>query len=426
MKRAPHVLFISGSVGLGHVTRDLAIASALRARCPDLRLLWLAGDPARQVLLEAGEVLAPESGHFGGETEFAETLAEGFKLPLTDPLALLKSPRALRGACGLRRHQKRNLRLFRELIGREHFDLVVGDEIFDLMVAFAFRPALRPAPLATIVDFVGLDTPSRNPLEWVWVQVLIWSMAWVLRRLPRVSDLTLMVGEEEDVADRPMGLFLPNRRKWARAVVRFVGYVCPFDPADYQDRARLRQRLGYGPEPLVICAIGGTAIGRGLLELCGRAYPLLKERSPALRMILVCGPRLKPETLDVPNGVERRGYVPRLYEHFAACDLAIVQGGGTTTLELTALRRPFLYFPLEAHFEQRSHVTGRIERHGAGGRLEFKHTTPEALAAAALAHLGAEPHYPPIATDGAQRAAEHLTRLIEKTPERSVGGAGLR
>jgi predicted glycosyltransferase len=271
-----------------------------------------------------------------------------------------------------------------------------------------------------------LDTPSRNPLEWVWVQVLIWSMAWVLRRLPRVSDLTLMVGEEEDVADRPMGLFLPNRRKWARAVVRFVGYVCPFDPADYQDRARLRQRLGYGPEPLVICAIGGTAIGRGLLELCGRAYPLLKERSPALRMILVCGPRLKPETLDVPNGVERRGYVPRLYEHFAACDLAIVQGGGTTTLELTALRRPFLYFPLEAHFEQRSHVTGRIERHGAGGRLEFKHTTPEALAAAALAHLGAEPHYPPIATDGAQRAAEHLTRLIEKTPERSVGGAGLR
>ena len=171
---------------------------------------------------------------------------------------------------------------------------------------------------------------------------------------------------------------------------------------------------------MVICAIGGTAIGRDLLELCGRAFPILRERLPALRMILVCGPRLKPETLDVPNGVERRSYVPRLYEHFAACDLAIVQGGGTTTLELTALRRPFLYFPLEGHFEQRSHVARRIERHGAGMRLEFKHTAPEALAAAVLAHLGTEPHYPPIATDGAQRAAEHLLRLMNK-PHVGVG-----
>ena len=420
MKNAPHILFISGAVGLGHVTRDLAIAAALRARCPGLRLLWLAADPARQVLVEAGQELAPESDRFAGETEFAETLAQGFRLPLTNPLALLKSPRAVRGACGLRRNQKRNLRLFRELIRREHFDLVIGDEVYDLMLAFAFRPALKPAPLAMIFDFVGLDTTSRNPLEWLWVQVLTWSGVWLVHRLPRVLDLTLMVGEEEDVADRPMGLFLPNRRKWARAVVQFVGYVCPFDPADYQDRARLRQRLGYGPEPLVICAIGGTAIGRDLLELCGRAFPILRERLPALRMILVCGPRLKPETLDVPNGVERRSYVPRLYEHFAACDLAIVQGGGTTTLELTALRRPFLYFPLEGHFEQRSHVARRIERHGAGMRLEFKHTAPEALAAAVLAHLGTEPHYPPIATDGAQRAAEHLLRLMNK-PHVGVG-----
>ena len=48
---------------------------------------------------------------------------------------------------------------------------------------------------------------------------------------------------------------------------------------------------------------------------------------------------------------EVRGYVPNLYQHFAACDLAVVQGWGTTTLELTALSRPFLYFPREQHFE---------------------------------------------------------------------------
>lgn len=214
------------------------------------------------------------------------------------------------------------------------------------------------------------------------------------------------------MADKPLGLFLPNRRELARKVSRFVGYICPFNPADYQDRVRLRQRLGYGPEPLVICSIGGTAIGKGLLELCGRAYPLLKEQLPALRMMLACGPRLRPEALEVPDGVERRGYIHRLYEHLAASDVAVVQGGGTTTLELTALRRPFIYFPLEGHFEQRSPVAKRIERHRAGIRMEFRQTTPEALAAAVAANIGVEVQYPHIPSDGARRAAEHLCNLM--------------
>ena len=33
-----------------------------------------------------------------------------------------------------------------------------------------------------------------------------------------------------------------------------------------------------------------------------------------------------------------------LYRHLA-CDLAVVQGGLTTAMELTANRRPFIYFP---------------------------------------------------------------------------------
>ena len=68
-------------------------------------------------------------------------------------------------------------------------------------------------------------------------------------------------------------------------------------------------------------------------------------------MILVCGPRLSAESIEVPRDkdIEIRQYIPDLHEHFAACDLAIVQEGGTTTLELTALQRPFIYFPLDTY-----------------------------------------------------------------------------
>ena len=74
------------------------------------------------------------------------------------------------------------------------------------------------------------------------------------------------------------------------------------------------------------------------------------------------------------------GYVPALHRHLAACDLAVVQGGGTVTLELTALRRPFVFFPIEGHCEQEVYVADRLSRHHAGIRLRQSATTPAQLA----------------------------------------------
>ena len=84
--------------------------------------------------------------------------------------------------------------------------------------------------------------------------------------------------------------------------------------------------------------------------------------------------------------------MPDLFEHHAAADLAIVQGGLTTTMELAAFRTPFLYFPLRNHFEQQLHVARRLDRLGAGVRLDYDRTVPEALGAAILEHLGKPVH----------------------------------
>lgn len=412
----PHILFVSGSAGLGHVTRDLAIASALRGRWPELRLLWLAGEPAVGVLREAGEALAPECRQFAGETEIAEEAAGPFSLYLTHPGAFVRRPvwccRTMMRLC---REQRSNFTLFQQLTARERPDMVIADEAYDIMLNLARKPALKPSLMAMLFDFVGMEAGTRSPIERLAVAAMNWSGVRLLKRFPKFCDLTLMVGEEEDVADKPLGPLQPNRRQLARELVTYVGYIVPFDPEDFRDRASLRARLGYGSEPLIVCAIGGTAIGKALLELCGQAFVLLRDRVPTLRMVAVAGPRLSPASVNLPAGVERRGYVHRLYEHLAACDLGIVQGGGTTTLELTALRRPFLYFPLTGHFEQRVHVASRIERHRAGVRMEFDATTPEELAIVALAHLASEVKSLPIRTDGACRAAHALVGLLETT-----------
>jgi UDP-N-acetylglucosamine:LPS N-acetylglucosamine transferase len=129
-------------------------------------------------------------------------------------------------------------------------------------------------------------------------------------------------------------------------------------------------------------------------------------------MIVVAGPRIDPDGLPAADGLEIRPYVHELYRHLAACDLAIVQGGLTTTMELTANQRPFIYFPLARHFEQNLHVRHRLERYHAGRRMDYRDSPPEAIAEAIAEEIDRRVDYLPVATDGAARAAGFLAELL--------------
>ena len=93
-------------------------------------------------------------------------------------------------------------------------------------------------------------------------------------------------------------------------------------------------------------------------------------------------------------------------------DLAVVQGGLTTTMELAAARRPFLYFPLANHFEQNYHVRHRLDRYGAGRCMDFRSAEPDAIAEAAVDVLSTGVASRPVETDGARRAAACIAELI--------------
>src|SRR5690349_24825315 len=94
------------------------------------------------------------------------------------------------------------------------------------------------------------------------------------------------------------------------------------------------------------------------------------------------------------------------------CDLAVVQGGLSTTMELTAAKRPFLYFPLAHHFEQNFHVRHRLDRYGAGHYMDYAATDPDLLAASIADHIGEATRSRDVETDGASRAAHLIAELV--------------
>ena len=62
------ILFISGSIGLGHISRDLSITRKLRKANPEIEISWLASRPASLVINESGEKLLHEADDYANDT----------------------------------------------------------------------------------------------------------------------------------------------------------------------------------------------------------------------------------------------------------------------------------------------------------------------------------------------------------------------
>lgn len=401
------ILFISGSVGLGHVVRDLMIAKELRNQIPEADIFWLASHPASSVLKDAGETLVPEVDKWAQESEGLENLnkkyAEKGKVYNANLAKYLFS---------VREAWSSNVKIFKQLVDSEQFDIVLGDEAYEIAIALRDSIIKIKPTFVMIYDFIGLDTMTKNPLEKLIAYKINKGWARGHGKAPDSVITRIFIGELEDVPDKRFGFLLPNRRESIRGKYNFVGYVLPFKPEEFTDKQKVRETLGYSEEPLVICATGGTKIGQPLLDLCAESFGLIKDKIKELCMVLVAGPRISTELLKRTKNLVVKEYVPNLYQHFAASDLAIVQGGSTTTLELTALNRPFIYFPIEGHAEQQLHVAPRLERFNAGIKMQFSQTTPEMLAEKVISNIGKNVIYPSIPLDGAKNTVKIIKQIM--------------
>jgi predicted glycosyltransferase len=400
LTRRRRALYISSPIGLGHARRDVAIARELRNLQPDLEIDWLAQHPVTAVLEAEGERIHPASRHLANESHHIES--ESAEHDLHAFQAIRRMDEIL---CA-------NFMLFHDVVEEEQYDLWIGDEAWEIDYYLHENPELKRAAYVWLTDFVGwLPMGDGNEREAFLTADYNAEMIEHIARFPRLRDRAIFVGNPDDVVGEAFGPDLPLIRDWTAQHYDFAGYVTGFEPVD--DRERLRAELGYAPnEQVCIVTVGGSGVGGHLLRRVTAAFPEAKRHVPELRMIVVAGPRIDPASLSEHDGLEVHAYVHDLYRHLAACDLAVVQGGLTTAMELTANRRPFLYFPLRHHFEQNFHVRHRLERYGAGRAMDYDEATPDVIAAAIAEEIGREMEYLPVETDGAARAAARIAELL--------------
>jgi pimeloyl-ACP methyl ester carboxylesterase/predicted glycosyltransferase len=401
-RRRKRALYVSSPIGLGHAQRDVAIADELRKLYPDLEIDWLAQHPVTRVLDDRGERIHPASAQL--VSEVAHIDAESGEHDLHCFQAWRRMDEILLA----------NFMVFQDLLEREAFDVVIGDEAWDLDHYLHENPELKRAPFVWMTDFVGwLPMPEGGEHEaWLAADYNA-EMIEHIDRFPRLRDRSIFVGDPEDIVPDRFGPDLPAIRAWTQQHYDFAGYVTGFAPIDAPSREALRARLGYGPdEKVCIVTVGGSGVGADLLRRVINSYAEAKQNIPELRMVVVAGPRIDPESLPEQEGLEIRAYVPELYRHLAVCDAAVVQGGLTTCMELTANARPFAYFPLQNHFEQNFHVRHRLDRYRAGQRMDYATSSPHDIASAIKGLLRDRVDYLPVQANGAARAAALIAETL--------------
>jgi len=400
--RTKKALYLSSPIGLGHGRRDIAIAQELRKIHPDLQVDWLAQDPVTRLLETHGERIHPLSARMASESRHIEL--ESGEHDLNAFQAIRRMDEVLIA----------NFMIFQDAVDEGGYDLVIADEAWDIDHYWHEHPELKKAKLAWLTDFVGfVPMPANGEREAFLTTDYNAEMIGHVECHPGVRDRAIFVGETDDIVPLSFGKDLPAMRDWVPKHFDFAGYVIGEHPQAFGPRAELRRELGYRPDERVcVVTVGGSGVGTHLIRRILQSYPLVRAKQPDLRMILVAGPRIDPASLNAPAGVDVHAFVPNLDRHLAACDLAVVQGGLTTCMELTAAGTPFLYFPLRNHFEQNFHVAHRLDRHGAGMRMEYATSTPDMIADAMVAALKTPTRFKPVEPDGARRAARMLAELI--------------
>jgi predicted glycosyltransferase len=402
LARTKRALYLSSPIGLGHARRDVAVAKELKRLRPQLEIDWLAQHPVTTVLDAEGEHIHPASRWLASESGHIASEASGHDLHCFQALRRMDEILVA------------NFMVFQEVVEEGCYDLVIGDEAWDVDYYWHENPELKRGQNVWLTDFVGyLPMPDGGEHEAFLTTDYNAEMIEHIDRFPWIRDRAIFVGHNQDIVPDTFGGELPAIRDWTSQHFSYSGYITGFTPPEADEVSSLREQFGYRDDELVcVVAVGGSGVGRALIEKVVDAYPLAKKTATELRMIVVTGPRINPADFPERAGLELHGYVHRLYEHLCACDLAIVQGGLTTTMELTAAKRPFLYFPLGHHFEQNFHVRHRLARYGAGICLDYATTDPD-LIAARIAELAGKPvDYRDVETDGAERAARLIAELV--------------
>lgn len=284
--------FFSSPIGLGHVTRDIAIADNFK----DISVNFVTGSGAAKILKKLDhkvqDVYNPplfivENGKLNNQTKWLWNYYQYYKNCKNISEKILKN---------------------------NNSQLVVSDE------DFASLTVAQDLEIPNILITDVLETKFTKGIASFIERKMNKSMMKIIKN----CDVVIIPEKGDD----------QNNIKRIGPIVREINF----------SREELREKFEFNKTTIVI-SIGGTNAGIFLID---EAIKAILKINQDIQIILVSGPAVTKEFDNVKN----LGFIHNLHEIIYASDLIISLAGKSTIDEANAYGTPGIFIPIKGHFEQ--------------------------------------------------------------------------
>lgn len=342
------MLFFTSPIGLGHATRDIAIAQNLDIK--DMSLKFVTGSKAYTFIANCGyEVFnlynPPEFNIENG------VLNNTFNWLIKYFLYYKKCKIAARTVINSKDNDK----------------ILISDEDFASIAVAEERKHKK----ILITDIVNTTFTSG------FLSLLEKQMNKKLCRMISRCDCVIIPDFGEDSEN-----------------LRYVG---PIVRNINDSKENLRKKFKFNKRTILVC-VGGTNHGKFLIEKTKESFEKIKKRLD-VDLVIVAGPSL---TIKPSDDCRLLGFVPNLNEYIYACDLVISLAGRSTMDESIVYNTPGIFIPLKNHFEQEE----------GARRLGFEFNDIFRLDELIEEKLGFSKDNRKIVNNGAQKAAEIILEFL--------------
>ncbi len=287
-----NISFFSSPIGLGHVTRDIAITNNLK----NISTNFVTGSAAAKLLKRLGytvqDVYSPPS--------------------FVVKKGTLKNP--ARWLWSYYKYYRDCKAISKKIIQKDNPDLIISDE------DFASLTVAQEMGIQTVLITDVLETHFTKGLASLVEKKMNKSMQKIIDKCDAV--ILPETGKDE------------HNMKHVGPIVRQTNYT----------RKELRKKFSFEKNTIVI-SVGGTNAGAFLIQ---SVIDAISKINQDIHTVLVSGPAVNTEFANVRN----LGFVDNLHELIYAADVLVSLAGRSTIDEANSYGTPAIFIPIKGHFEQ--------------------------------------------------------------------------
>jgi UDP-N-acetylglucosamine--N-acetylmuramyl-(pentapeptide) pyrophosphoryl-undecaprenol N-acetylglucosamine transferase len=284
--------FFSSPIGLGHVTRDIAIVNNFE----NIPINFVTGSGAAKILknldFKVQDVYNPPSFIIENGT--------------------LKN--SAKWLWNYYQYYKDCKKISQKILQEDNPNLVISDE------DFASLTVAQKMKIPTVLVTDVLETRFTKGL----VSFIEKKMNKSMLRIIKKCDIVILPENGDD----------QDNIKRVGPIVRQTNF----------SREELRKKFSF-EKKIIVISIGGTDAGLFLIE---KALESISKINQDIEVVLVLGPAISRKFENVRN----LGFVDNLHELIFAADVLISLAGKSTIDEANAYGTPAIFIPIKGHFEQ--------------------------------------------------------------------------